>query len=585
MEESLPALFTRQSAETPRRTAVRCGGERLLYAELDEQSARLAARLRELGVAAEQPVGVLLDRSPSLVVALLGVLRAGGCYLALDPAWPPAHWSQLLADAGVNVVLTLRSYVERLGDGYAVLALDDPGLTLPPRAQLAPVSPDALAYIAYTSGSTGTPKGVCVPHRAVVRLVRDADFLTVSADDVFLQYAPVSFDASTLELWAPLLNGAQLCVAPPGVLTPAELAEVVRTESVSVLWLTAGLFHQVVDTALDAMTGLRYLIAGGDVLSPSHVDRAVTGLPGTTLINAYGPTENTTFTCCHPMTSVLTTPTVPIGRPIRGTGVRLLDTGMAPVPDGETGELYASGLGLARGYLGQPAATADAFRPDPFGPPGARMYRTGDLARRLPGEDLMFAGRADRQVKVRGFRVEPGEVETALLRQPSVAEAVVVAQPDVHGGRRLAAFYTGGVAVSAATLRRGLADELPGHLVPTTFTRLEAMPLTGNGKVDRAALAVRPVQHRPELVTELRLPTGPVETWLAQMWADVLEIDPVGVDDDFFELGGHSLLASQITTEIGTRFGIPLRARTFYENPTVAELALHLTALQDREAW
>ncbi|MDT0343926.1 non-ribosomal peptide synthetase [Streptomyces litchfieldiae] len=579
-EESLPALFTRQAAATPGRVAVRCRGEELSYAELDERSARLAALLRELGVTAEEPVGVLMDRSMPLVVSLLAVLRAGGCYLALDPDWPPARSSRLLTDAGAKVVLTQRPLADRLATGHTTLALDDPALTLPPPGPDAPLGPDALAYIAYTSGSTGTPKGVCVPHRAVVRLVRDADFLRLSADDVFLQYAPVAFDASTLELWAPLLNGAQLCVPPPGALTPAELAEVVRAEAVSVLWLTAGLFHQVVDAALDALTGLRYLIAGGDVLSPSHVGRAVTGLPGTTVINGYGPTENTTFTCCHPMTSVPATPTVPIGRPIRGTEVRLLDAEMVPVPEGETGELYASGLGLARGYLGRPVATADAFLPDPFGPPGSRMYRTGDLARRLPGGDLVFVGRADRQVKVRGFRVEPAEVEAAVLRRPGVAEAAVVAQPDTRGGQRLVAFYTSDFAVSAAALRRGLAGELPGHLVPSLFTRLEAMPLTGSGKVDRAALAARPVRRRPELDTEFRRPAGLVETWLARMWGDVLEIDPVGVDDDFFELGGHSLLASQITTEIGTELGIPLRARTFYENPTIAELALHLDEIR-----
>jgi amino acid adenylation domain-containing protein len=576
-------LFAQQVAAAPQRIAVCRGDERLSYAELDQRSAWLAALLREHGVTVEEPVGVLLDRSVTLPVALLAVLRAGGCYLALDPSWPAARQSALLADAGVEVVLTQRSHAEGLAV-RTVVALDDPALTLPEPAPDAPIDPDALAYVAYTSGSAGTPKGVCVPHRAVARLVRDNGFLKVGADDVFFQYAPVAFDASTLELWTPLLNGARLAVAPTGELSPAELAEVVRAESVTVLWLTAGLFHQVVDTALDALAGLRYLIAGGDVLSPSHVDRAVDRLRDTTVVNGYGPTENTTFTCCHPVLGPLATPTVPIGRPINGTQVRLLDAGLAPVAEGGTGELYAAGSGLARGYLGRPGATAAVFLPDPHGAPGSRMYRTGDLASVLPTGELAFAGRVDRQVKVRGVRIEPEEVEHALLRHPDVSEAVVVPQQQAHGGRRLAAFYTSDFAVSAAELRRTLAAELPGNLVPSSFGKLDEMPLTGNGKVDRAALAERTVRERPELDNELRQPDGPVQAWLVQLWTDVLEVEPVGVDDDFFELGGHSLLATQITMEVGAEFGIALRARTFYEHPTIAELAQYLAEVKQGEA-
>ncbi|GAA3034241.1 non-ribosomal peptide synthetase [Actinokineospora globicatena] len=574
----LPVLFARQVAAAPRRIAVRQGARRLSYAVLDERSARLAALLRERGVGAERPVGVLVERSVALPVALLAVLRAGGCYLALDPAWPAARRTALLADAGAEVVLTQRSLADAV-DPAATVVLDDPDLVLPERGPDAVVHPDSLAYIAYTSGTSGKPKGVCVTHRAVARLAVDNGFLDVRPDDVFFQYAPVAFDASTLELWTPLLNGATLAVAPAGELSPVELAEAVRAESVTTLWLTAGLFHQVVDTALDALSGLRYLIAGGDVLSPSHVDKAVDGLPGVTVVNGYGPTENTTFTCCHPVTAALTTPTVPIGGPINGTGVRLLGEDLTPVPDGEVGALHATGAGLARGYLGQPAATAAVFLPDPHGAPGSRMYRTGDLARVLPGGALAFAGRLDRQVKVRGFRVEPEEVERALLRHPDVTEAVVVAQDDPHGGRRLAAFYTSDFAVPVAELRRALVTELPRALVPSSFAKLDELPLTANGKVDRAVLAARTTRRRPDLGTDPLPPEGPLQEWLVQLWADVLGLEPVGVDDDFFELGGHSLLATQITTEVSAEFGIALRARTFYEHPTIGELAEHLAAV------
>ncbi|MFE2752887.1 amino acid adenylation domain-containing protein [Actinosynnema sp. NPDC059335] len=557
---TIPALFARQVAAVPRRTAVSGSGQRLSYAELDEASARLAHALGGRGVRRGHVVAVHLARSPLLAVALLGILRAGACYLALDPNDPPERRAAVLADAGASVVLT-----------------EDDVLVDGPRGRDVEVGAEDLAYIAYTSGSTGTPKGVCVPHRAVARLVHEPDFATFTADDVVLQHAPIAFDASTLEVWGALLNGARLAVAPPGDLSPAEVAEVVRAEGVTVAWLTAGLFHQVVDTAPADLKGVRQLIAGGDVLSPSHVDKAVALLPDTVLVNGYGPTENTTFTCCHPVRGRLTTATVPIGTPIRGGAVHLLDADLRPVPDGEVGELYAAGEGLAHGYLDRPGLTAERFLPDPA-TPGGRMYRTGDLARRLPDGSYEFVGRADAQVKLRGFRVEPGEVEAALTAHPDVADAAVVAQPDRSGGKRLAAFYTTEGLVSVAELRRTLAAALPRHMVPATFSRLPALPLTPNGKVDRAALAATPVRARPDLDTDYRAPDGELEQWLARLWADVLEVDEVGVDDDFFELGGHSLLATVITTEIANERGTFVRARTFYENPTIAELAEHLDA-------
>ncbi|ATE55694.1 non-ribosomal peptide synthetase [Actinosynnema pretiosum] len=555
---TIPALFARAAAAHPDRVAVGT----TTYAELDDASARLAGALRAGGLRRGQPVAVALERSPLVAVALLGIVRAGGCYLGLDPGDPPARRAALLADSGA----LLLGEREVLVDG--------------PRAADADVDPEDLAYLAYTSGSTGEPKGVCVPHRAVARLVDAPDFLTTTPDDVFLQHAPLAFDASTLEIWGALLNGARLAVAPPGELSPAELAAFAREQGVTTAWLTAGLFHQVVDTALADLRGVRQLVAGGDVLSPTHVERALRELPGLVLINGYGPTENTTFTACHRMTAPPTTATVPIGTPIRGGGVHLLDADLRPVPDGEVGELHATGDGLALGYLGRPDLTAERFLPDPTAP-GARMYRTGDLARRLPGGVLEFVGRADAQVKVRGFRVEPAEVEAQLLRHPDVTGAAVVAQADTSGGRRLAAFYTAEHPVSAPELRRALAERLPRHLVPSTLTRLPALPLTPSGKLDRAALAATPVRTRADVDADYRAPATERERWLAQLWADVLAVDAVGVDDDFFELGGHSLLASRITAEIAGERGLFVRARTFYENPTVAELAEHLGALEE----
>ncbi|MFF0477781.1 amino acid adenylation domain-containing protein [Streptomyces sp. NPDC004284] len=579
-------LVARWAHRTPDAPAVTCGGEVLTYRDLDVRANRIAHRLRSLGLRLDDPVAVCLDRSPLLIVALLAVLKAGGGYLAVDPRDPLERRAALLADAGVRVLLTgpsdgaagteaeagtydaLGVTVVRLDD--ATDGADDLAVGLPDEAG---AGPDNLAYIAYTSGSTGRPKGVCVPHRAVVRLV-SADFLRVDADDVFLQYAPVAFDASTLEIWTPLTAGGRLAVVPAGDWSPGELAALARREGVSVLWLTAGLFHQFVDAGSEDLPRLRYLVAGGDVLSPSHVDRVRAALPAVTVVNGYGPTENTTFTCCHPVTEAVGDGPVPIGRPIGGTEVYVLDEDLSPVPPGSTGELYAGGSGLARGYHAQAGLTAERFLPNPFSPvPGARMYRTGDLARVRDDGGLEFLGRADAQVKIRGHRVEPGEAEAAVERHPDVLRAAVVTQTYAGGDRRLAAFYESDFPLSATDLRGHLTDTLPSYLVPSYFRQVDALPLTASGKVDRAELAGRTAEERPELDNDYRAPATPLEARIAQLWADVLEIDRVGVDDDFFELGGHSLLATQITGQIATEFGVFVRARSFYEDPTVGGLA------------
>jgi amino acid adenylation domain-containing protein len=557
---TITAAFARQVATRPDSVAVSAGGERLTYAELDARADRLAGHLCGLGVAPEDTVAVGLPRSADLVVALLAVLKAGAAYLALDPQQPEERRALVLKDSGVEVVVT----PELLAD-------------LPEHPVATPAAPgagDSTAYVAYTSGSTGDPKGVCVPHRAVLRLVSEQDFLPFRDDDVFLQLAPVAFDASTLEIWGPLLNGGRLVVAPPGEVSPRGLAGIVRDEGVTVLWLTAGLFHTVVEADVAELRGLAHLVAGGDVLSAAHVDRALRALPGTRLVNGYGPTENTTFTACHVITAPVGDGQVPIGLPIRGTTVHLLDADLQPVADGEVGELCTGGLGLAHGYRGAPAATAERFVPNPFAEtPGERLYRTGDLARRRQDGVLEFHGRTDEQVKIRGFRIETGEVEAALRRHPEVHDASVVAQHAEGGDRVLAAFYVSDLTMTSAELREHLAEIVPRYMLPAVFQRVEELPLTRNGKVDRERLATTTMPGRPELSTDYRAPGTEHEAWLAALWADLMQVSEVGVDDDFFELGGHSLMATRITVEIGDRFGRTVPAVAFYENPTVAELA------------
>ncbi|OLF09657.1 thioester reductase [Actinophytocola xinjiangensis] len=558
---TITAEFARQVAARPDAVAVSAPDEKLTYRELDTRAERLARYLRTLGVGAETPVGVDLPRCAGLVVALLAVLKAGGFYLSLDPQQPERRRTLVLGDSGASVVITTELLSNAIG-------CDD-------SAPLPDAVAQSTAYLAYTSGSTGVPKGVRVPHRAVMRLVVGQELLPIQSDDVFVLLAPTAFDASTLELWGPLLNGGRLVVAPPHDLSPAEIGQLVRSEGVTTLWLTAGMFHAMV-ASMDAMRHLHVLrrfIAGGDVLSTAHVDRALRELPDTQLVNGYGPTENTTFTTCHLITERSGRGPVPIGRPITGTTVHLLDDELRPVPDGEAGELCTGGLGLANGYQNDPALTAARFVPDPFSAtPGARLYRTGDLARRGHDGALDFLGRTDAQLKVRGFRVEPGEVETALRTHPEIHDAAVVARRP-NGEQVLAAFYVSDQTMSTAELRTHLSALVPRYMVPSEFLHLGELPLGPTGKVDRELLTGTTMPSRPELSSDYRVPTSAREIWLARLWADLMQVDTVGVDDDFFELGGHSLLATQITVKIGEHFGRTVPAVTFYENPTVAELA------------
>ncbi|HSS52516.1 MAG TPA: amino acid adenylation domain-containing protein, partial [Thermoanaerobaculia bacterium] len=486
-EETLHGLFAEQAARTPDAVAVVQGGDAWTYAELAERAGRVASRLLRLGLAPETRVAVVGERSFDLVAALLGILQAGCAYLLLDPESPPERQAFLLADAGAMIL--------------PAECDEDGGTFTPP-----PVSADQLAYVMYTSGSTGTPKGVAVTHRNVVRLIQDQSF--AGFGETFLQLAPLAFDASTLEIWAPLLNGGRLVLFPGRRASLDDIGEAIARHAVTSLWLTAGLFHQMIDERLEALRPLRQLLAGGDVLDPNHVRRALAALPDLRLVNGYGPTENTTFTTCHAMTAANPPDvTVPIGRPIAGTSVYVLDKDLQPVPEGVWGELFAGGDGVARGYLGRPELTAERFVPDALGAtPGGRLYRTGDLVR-WRGGVLEFLGRRDGQVKIRGNRVELGEIEAALTGHPEIHEAVVLLRED-----RLVAWITGGP--DPAELRRFLAAKLPEPMIPTAFVILDRLPLTPNGKVDRRALP-SPEGGRPELAGAFEAPSSALERTVA----------------------------------------------------------------------
>ncbi len=572
-------LFEAEASRTPDAPAVSFEGDQLTYGALDRRANQLAHHLRRLGVGPEVPVGIALERSSELVVGLLGILKAGGAYVPLDLRYPPDRLRFLLADAGARVLVTEASLAATLAPREVqVVCLDRD------RAQIATQSAEPLlnrgtarnlAYVMYTSGSTGAPKGVAVEHRAVVRLVQGARYARFTAGEVFLQLAPLTFDASTFELWGALLHGARLVVAPAELPSLVELGRLLRLERVTTLWLTAELFHQMVDEQLEDLRGLRQLLAGGDVLSVAHVERMRQALPSCCLINGYGPTENTTFTTCHTVgPGDCSTGSVPIGRPIANTRVYVLDERLQPVPIGVRGELYTGGDGVARGYLGRADLTAERFIPDPFsGYPGTRLYRTGDLVRWRGDGNLEFLGRSDHQVKLRGYRIEPGEIEAVLARHPAVGRAVVLLRQDDPRDPHLVAYV---VAQQAGGLRDGelqefLRQRLPDYMIPSAIVLLDAIPVTPAGKVDRLALP-EPSCARVEVGSYVA-PRNSVEVMLAEIWADLLQVERVGVHDNFFALGGHSLKATQVISHLRARLGVELPLRALFEAPTVAGLA------------
>jgi amino acid adenylation domain-containing protein len=572
---AVDALFAEHAAATPDAVALAWDGGRMTYGELDARANRLARHLRGRGVAAGTRVGLCLERGPEAIVATLAVLKAGGAYVPLDPSYPVERLAFMLEDTAVPVLVTESALAGRLpAHAGPVVSVDDDAAAI--AAEPADPLPneagaDSVLYVMYTSGSTGRPKGIEVPHRAVARLVRGQDFISIDRSDVFLHLAPASFDAATLELWGPLLNGATLAIHPAGAPSVESIERALAQHGVTTLWLTAGLFHLVVEENIQALAGVRQLLAGGDVLSVPHVRRVLAELPGTALINGYGPTENTTFTCCHRITSADEGSSIPIGRPIANTYVRVLDAGMQPVPVGVPGELYAGGAGLSIGYLNRPELTAEKFVADPFAP-GARLYRTGDRVRWRADGTVEFLGRVDTQVKIRGFRIEPGEVEAVILSHPAVREAAVVVREDA-GEKRLVAYFAGDVSVDE--VRDYLRGRLPEHMLPSAVVAMDAIPLTPNGKVDRAALPAPDASADEQAFVAPRTATEQV---LAGLWSAVLGVDAVGANDGFFALGGHSLRATRLASRVREVFGIELPLRAVFERATLADLAREIDA-------
>ncbi|MFN2576067.1 MAG: amino acid adenylation domain-containing protein [Pyrinomonadaceae bacterium] len=586
--QTIHQLFEEQVATASDAVALVWDNQEFSYGELNARANQLAHYLRERGVQPDTLVAVCLERSPDLIVALLGILKAGGAYLPLDPVYPLARLQFMINDAGALLLLTAKSSRGKVPARAESTIYIDELRELTKQSKDNPqtfTGPDNLAYVMYTSGSTGTPKGVTVTHRNVARLVKNTNYASFSRDEVFLQSSTVSFDASTFEIWGGLLNGARLVLLPGDKFSLKDLGQAIKRHRVTTLWLTAGLFHLMVENHLDDLRGLRQLLAGGDVLSVPHVQKVFKEIPACRLINGYGPTENTTFTCCYPLHDLSrVNGSVPIGFPISNTSVYVLDRHVNPVPIGVPGELYIGGDGLARGYLDRPELTQERFVRNPFSGTGDRLYRTGDLVRyRVTGE-IEFIGRIDNQVKVRGFRIEPGEIEAALIEHPSVRDAVVVALKD-SGDKHLVAYLVprnGNLRIEE--VREFLRTRLPDYMVPSIFVPLASLPLSPMGKVDREALPA-PNELKRETDKGLTQPSNELELKLTRIWEQVLRVHAIGVDENFFELGGHSLLAVKLFAEIEKSFGRNLPLATLFQAPTVRQLARVLRDEGWQAAW
>ncbi|MFZ1006511.1 MAG: amino acid adenylation domain-containing protein [Candidatus Sulfotelmatobacter sp.] len=587
--ECVHELFEAQVERTPQAVAVVHEQKQLSYEELNRRANQLAWRLRELGVEPEVRVAICAQRSFEMIVGLLAILKAGGVYVPLDPSYPEERLKCMLTDCAPAALLMqggLARLVSGIGETLPMLDLSDTsGWADQPEANLKPantgITSENIAYIIYTSGSTGQPKGVMVPHRAINRLVLNNRHAKFEASDRVAFASNPAFDATTMEVWGPLLNGGSIVVIDQSVLLDAsQFGETLKRQAVNILWLTVGLFNQYIDALAEQFSSLRYLIVGGDALDPRVIGRVINSNRPQHLLNGYGPTETTTFAITHEVNAVAENArSIPIGRPIANTRAYILGERGEPMPVGVVGELFIGGAGLARGYLNRADLTAERFVPDPFATEaGARIYKTGDLARWQPDGNIDFVGRNDFQVKIRGFRVELGEIEALLGKHAGVREAVVVAREDTTGDKRLVAYYTcpessqpGEALVGAEDLRAHLNADLPEYMVPAAYVRLGRMPLTASGKVDRRNLPAP--EGDAYAVRGYEAPVGEIETTLAVIWAEVLKVDRVGRYDDFFALGGHSLLATRIVARVKDAFHTDVSLRQLFDTLTIASLS------------
>ncbi|MFD3728507.1 non-ribosomal peptide synthetase [Streptomyces sp. NPDC058671] len=577
---SIHARFADQARRTPDAVAVSSDDVTLTYRQLDQRADRFARGLLRAGVRPGDPVAILMERSPDVVVSMLAALKVGAFYLPLHDAYPLERMQQIMDRAGSPLLLA-DPVMDRRGlprtsavlfpaadRGTAVALTTDVGVT---------GGPDTTAYVIHTSGSTGEPKGVAVTHRGVLGLVDDTCW-DGDAHRRVLALAPYAFGVSTYEVWVPLLRGGQIVLPPPGDLDVRAVRRLIAREGITALHVTAGLFRLFAEEAPDSFATVREVLTGGDVISPTAVRSVLDACPGLVVRAMYGATEVSSFVAYATLTAPYEpAAAIPVGRPMDTVDARLLDGDLRPVPDGEVGELYIAGERLALGYHGRPDLTAERFVEDP-GAPGSRMYRTGDLMRRGSGGLLEFAGRVGDQVKIRGFHVEPGEVEHVLARQPGVAHVAVVAREHEGGEKRLIAYVVPKApGPDMAELRAAALAVLPDYMVPAAFVELSALPLTPNGKLDRAALPA-PAAPRSQAAAPAR---SARQDTLCELFSRVLGVPGVGVDDSFFALGGESLQAIRLASRIEAELGFDVSVGDVLNHPTVAELDARIQDLAE----
>lgn len=575
---SIHDLFEEQVRMRPHETAISFVGKSLSYNELNNKANILAKYLASVGVKCETKVGFCIDRSLELIIVIMAILKAGGAYVPLDPEYPQERLDYMIDDIAATTVIIQKKWKDTLRPKNSKIIFLEDVITSENKEEENlnnAVRADNLAYVMYTSGSTGRPKGIEVTHRSVVRLVKNTNFANFNNKEVFLLYAPISFDASTLEIWGALLNGGKIIICPPSQLSPKELGDIIKINNVTFVWLTAGLFHNIVEQNIECLNSVKQLFSGGDVLYPSAVKKVVSEIDDVCMINGYGPTENTTFTCCYPMRKgVRIGKTVPIGRPISNTKVYILDRYMNPVPIGIHGELYAAGDGLARGYLNRPDLTREAFLPNPFlESKNSIMYKTGDLVRYFPDGNIEFLGRIDNQVKLRGYRIELGEIEAVITMYDDVSQAAVILREDKQGSKTLIAYFTlkSNKIHMENELRKYLERKLPQYMIPHFFIKLEQFPLNSNGKIDRNALP-----SPKDIVIENKAYVGPrneLERQIVEIWEKIICVKKISIDDKFNEVGGDSLMAVILFSELERLTGKNMPLSTLLHAPTVRELA------------
>ncbi|MFE3554062.1 amino acid adenylation domain-containing protein [Streptomyces sp. NPDC059193] len=582
---SLHGAVAARAAATPTATAVRCGPESLTYRELDERANRLAHHLVSLGAGPGVLVGLSVERGAEMAVAMLGILKSGAAYVPLDPAYPADRLAHMVEDSGAGILVTHRGLERGLPvTGAVVVDLDGDGPAIARRPKTAPrtaVSGTDLAYVIYTSGSTGRPKGVAVEHRSVLHLLENCrPAYGFDERDVWTVFHSYAFDFSVWELWGCLVTGGRAVIVPRDTArSPEAMWDLLGAEGVTVFSQTPSMFRELVATAVERgsaeLPALRWVVFGGEPLEPRHLTAwfGRFGSGRARLVNMYGITETTVHVTFQEVSAghLADGGRIPVGRPLPGYRVLLLDSSGSPVPVGVPGEIHVAGAGVARGYLNRPELTAERFPVNPYGAPGERMYRSGDLARWRADGTLEHLGRSDDQVKVRGFRIEPGEIEAALLGHESVREAVVTAREEQGGHRRLVAYLVGGGELSTAELREHLAASLPDYMIPALFVAMGALPLSPSGKVDRRALPAPEAQEGPSGV-EFTAPRDGTEEALARIWAEVLGVGRVGVHDNFFHLGGDSILSIQVVSR-ARQEGLRLTSRLLFLHQTIASLA------------